>query len=65
MLARMGERCFRQFTIDCPRHRDAPALLEARRKDLADMMARWEPDILNRMVDTLVRDLPEPFPGPE
>ena len=42
-------------------------LLEARRKGLADMMARWEPDkhpdvlaMLNRMVETLVRDLPEP-----
>ena len=42
-------------------------LLEARRKGLADMMARWEPDkhpdvlaLLNQMVETLVRDLPEP-----
>ena len=42
-------------------------LLEARRKGLAEMMARWEPDkhpdvlaMLNRMVDTLVRDLPAP-----
>jgi EmrB/QacA subfamily drug resistance transporter len=42
-------------------------LLAARRKGLADLMARWEPDrhpdvlaLLNRMVDTLVRDLPAP-----
>jgi predicted MFS family arabinose efflux permease/DNA-binding MarR family transcriptional regulator len=42
-------------------------LLAARRKGLADLMARWEPDkhpdvlaMLNRMVDTLVRDLPAP-----
>src|SRR5258705_425573 len=42
-------------------------LLEARRKGLADLMARWEPDkhpdvlaMLNRMVDSLVRDLPAP-----
>jgi EmrB/QacA subfamily drug resistance transporter len=42
-------------------------LLEARRKGLADLMARWEPGkhpdvlaLLNRMVDTLVRDLPAP-----
>jgi hypothetical protein len=42
-------------------------VLEARRKGLADLMARWEPDrhpdvlaLLDRMVATLVRDLPEP-----
>ena len=42
-------------------------LLAARRKGLADVMARWEPDkhpdvlaLLNRMVETLVRDLPAP-----
>jgi hypothetical protein len=42
-------------------------LLAARRKGLADLMARWEPDkhpevlgMLDRMVDTLVRDLPVP-----
>jgi MFS family permease len=42
-------------------------LLAARRKGLADLMARWEPDkhpevlgMLDRMVDTLVRDLPAP-----
>jgi DNA-binding MarR family transcriptional regulator len=42
-------------------------LLEARRKGLADLMARWEPDkhpdvlaLLDRMVGTLVRDLPAP-----
>jgi MFS family permease/DNA-binding MarR family transcriptional regulator len=42
-------------------------LLAARRKGLADVMARWEPDkhpdvlaLLDRMVDTLVRDLPAP-----
>jgi hypothetical protein len=42
-------------------------LLAARRKGLADLMARWEPDrhpdvlaLLDRMVDTLVRDLPAP-----
>jgi EmrB/QacA subfamily drug resistance transporter len=42
-------------------------LLAARRKGLADLMARWEPDkhpdvlaLLNRMADTLVRDLPAP-----
>jgi DNA-binding transcriptional ArsR family regulator len=50
-------------------------LLEARRKGLADLMARWEPDkhpdvlaLLERMVGTLVRDLPAPGqlqgPGP-
>ncbi len=45
-------------------------LLAARRKGLADLMARWEPDkhpdvlaLLDRMVDTLVRDLPEPPAG--
>lgn len=42
-------------------------LLAVRRKGLADLMARWEPDkhpdvsaMLDRMVDTLVRDLPAP-----
>jgi DNA-binding MarR family transcriptional regulator len=42
-------------------------LLAARREGLADLMARWEPDkhpdvlaLLNRMTDTLVRDLPAP-----
>ena len=42
-------------------------LLKARRKGLAEMMARWEPDkhpdvlaMFNGMVDTLVRDLPAP-----
>jgi len=42
-------------------------LLAARRKGLADLMARWEPDkhpevlgMLDRMIDTLVRDLPAP-----
>jgi EmrB/QacA subfamily drug resistance transporter len=49
-------------------------VLAARRKGLADLMARWEPDrhpdvlaLLNRMFDTLVRDLPAPgqFQGSE
>jgi EmrB/QacA subfamily drug resistance transporter len=42
-------------------------LLEARRKGLTDLMARWEPDkhpdvlaLLDRMVGTLLRDLPAP-----
>jgi EmrB/QacA subfamily drug resistance transporter len=42
-------------------------LLAARRKGLADLMARWEPDkhpdvlaLLDRMVETLVRDPPAP-----
>ncbi|HEY6255187.1 MAG TPA: MDR family MFS transporter [Xanthobacteraceae bacterium] len=42
-------------------------MLAARRKGLADMMARWEPDkhpdvlaLLDRLVDTVVRDLPAP-----
>jgi DNA-binding MarR family transcriptional regulator len=42
-------------------------VLAARRKGLADVMARWEPErhpdvlaLLDRMVDTLVRDLPTP-----
>ena len=42
-------------------------LLAARRQGLADLMARWEPDkhpevlaLLDRMVATLVRDLPAP-----
>jgi DNA-binding MarR family transcriptional regulator len=42
-------------------------LLAARRDGLADLMARWEPDkhpdvlaLLDRMVATLVRDLPAP-----
>ena len=44
-------------------------VLAARRKGLSDIMARWEPDkhpdvlaLLDRMVETLVRDLPAP-PG--
>ena len=42
-------------------------LLSARRKGVADLIARWEPDkhpevlaLLNRMVDSLMRDLPAP-----
>jgi DNA-binding MarR family transcriptional regulator len=42
-------------------------LLEARRKGLVELMARWQPDkhpevlaMLERMVTTLVRDLPAP-----
>ena len=42
-------------------------LMEARRKGLTDLLARWEPDkhpdvlaLLNRLVETLVRDLPVP-----
>jgi EmrB/QacA subfamily drug resistance transporter len=42
-------------------------VLAARRKGLSDIMARWEPDkhpdvlaLLDRMVETLVRDLPAP-----
>ena len=42
-------------------------VLAARRQGLADLMARWEPDrhpdvlaLLDRMVATLVRDLPAP-----
>ena len=42
-------------------------LLAARRQGLADVMARWEPGrhpdvlaLIDRMVDTLVRDLPAP-----
>jgi DNA-binding MarR family transcriptional regulator len=42
-------------------------LLAARRQGLADLMARWEPDkhpdvlaLLDRLADTLVRDLPAP-----
>jgi EmrB/QacA subfamily drug resistance transporter len=42
-------------------------VVAARRKGLADLMARWEPErhpdvlaLLDRMVDTLVRDLPAP-----
>jgi MFS family permease len=42
-------------------------VLAARRKGLSDIMARWEPQrhpevlaLLDRMVDTLVRDLPAP-----
>jgi EmrB/QacA subfamily drug resistance transporter len=42
-------------------------VLAARRKGLADLMARWEPDkhpdvlaLIDRMVETLVRDLPAP-----
>ncbi len=42
-------------------------LMEARRKGLTDLLARWEPDkhseilaLLNRLAETLVRDLPVP-----
>jgi hypothetical protein len=42
-------------------------LLSARRKGVADLIARWEPDkhpevlaLLDRMVDSLMRDLPAP-----
>jgi MFS family permease len=42
-------------------------VLAARRRGLADLMARWEPNrhpdvlaLLDRMVETLVRDLPKP-----
>jgi hypothetical protein len=42
-------------------------VLAARRQGLADLMARWEPQrhpdvlaLLDRMVATLVRDLPTP-----
>ena len=42
-------------------------LLSARRKGVTDLIARWEPDkhpevlaLLNRMVDSLIRDLPAP-----
>lgn len=41
--------------------------MEARRKGLADLLARWEPAkhpdvlaLLNRLTETLVRDLPVP-----
>ena len=41
--------------------------MEARRKGLTDLLARWEPDkhpyvlaLLDRLVETLVRDLPVP-----
>ena len=54
-----------QLTADGNSMRDR--LLAARRKGLTDLMARWEPDkhpdvlaLLDRMVDTLVRDLPAP-----
>jgi hypothetical protein len=42
-------------------------LLSARRTGVADLLSRWEPDkhpevlaLLNRMVDSLMRDLPAP-----
>ena len=42
-------------------------LMEARRKGLTDLLARWEPDkhpdvlaLLNRLTETLARDLPVP-----
>jgi hypothetical protein len=42
-------------------------LMEARRKGLTDLLARWEPDkhsevlaLLSRLAETLVRDLPVP-----
>jgi EmrB/QacA subfamily drug resistance transporter len=54
-----------RLTLAGNRMRDR--VLAARRKGLADLMARWEPDrhpdvlaLLDRMVDTLVRDLPAP-----
>jgi EmrB/QacA subfamily drug resistance transporter len=47
-------------------------LLATRRIGLAEMLERWEPDkhpeveaLLNRMVDTLVRDLPAPGATPK
>jgi EmrB/QacA subfamily drug resistance transporter len=45
-------------------------VMAARRQGLADLLAHWEPDrhpdvlaLLNRFVDTLVRDLPAPEPS--
>jgi hypothetical protein len=42
-------------------------LMEARRNGLTDLLARWEPNkhpdvlaLLNRLAETLVRDLPVP-----
>jgi hypothetical protein len=42
-------------------------LVSARRKGVADLIARWEPDkhpdvlaLLDRMVDSLMRDPPAP-----
>jgi hypothetical protein len=42
-------------------------LMEARRMGLTDVLARWEPEkhpdvlaLLNRLAETLVRDLPVP-----